>query len=45
MQMYVNYYDRQVKLPEENPTVQNQLYLPSKEELQIKLRDWTENEV
>jgi hypothetical protein len=21
MQMYVNYYDRQVKLPEENPTI------------------------
>lgn len=70
MQMYVNYYDRQVKLTEENPTVgivlckhkhdalveltlpedaniyasQYQLYLPSKEELQRKLRDWTESE-
>lgn len=66
MQMYVNYFDRHVKLPEENPTVgillcklkndalveltlpkdaniyasQYQLYLPSKEELQQKLRDW-----
>lgn len=65
MQMYVNYFDRHVKLPEENPTVgillcklkndalveltlpedanvyasQYQLYLPSKEELQQKLRD------
>ena len=68
MQMYVNYFDRHVKLPEENPTVgillcklkndalveltlpedaniyasQYQLYLPSKEELQQKLRDWSE---
>lgn len=68
MQMYVNYFDRHVKLPEENPTVgillcklkndalveltlpedaniyasQYQLYLPSKEELQQKLRDWGE---
>jgi predicted nuclease of restriction endonuclease-like (RecB) superfamily len=68
MQMYVNYFDRHVKLPEENPTIgivlckhkhdalveltlpkdsniyasQYQLYLPSKEELQSKLRDWTE---
>lgn len=67
MQMYVNYFDRHVKLPEENPSVgiilckdkhdalveltlpqdtniyasQYQLYLPSKEELQQKLRDWT----
>jgi Uncharacterized conserved protein len=67
MQMYVNYFDRHVKLPEENPTVgillcklkndalveltlpedvniyasQYQLYLPSKEELQQKLRDWS----
>jgi predicted nuclease of restriction endonuclease-like (RecB) superfamily len=66
MQMYVNYYDRQVKLPDENPTVgiilckqknktlveitlpkdvnihahEYQLYLPSKEELQIKLAEW-----
>lgn len=70
MQMYVNYFDRHVKLPEENPTVgillcklkndalveltlpedaniyasQYQLYLPSKEELQQKLRDWSEGE-
>ena len=69
MQMYVNYFDRHVKLPEENPTVgillcklkndalveltlpeeaniyasQYQLYLPSKEELQQKLRDWSED--
>lgn len=68
MQMYVNYFDRHVKLPEENPTVgillcklkndalveltlpeeaniyasQYQLYLPSKEELQQKLLDWSE---
>jgi predicted nuclease of restriction endonuclease-like (RecB) superfamily len=68
MQMYVNYFDRHMKLPEENPTVgillcklkndalveltlpenaniyasQYQLYLPSKEELQQKLRDWSE---
>jgi predicted nuclease of restriction endonuclease-like (RecB) superfamily len=68
MQMYVNYFDRHAKLPEENPTVgillcklkndalveltlpedaniyasQYQLYLPSKEELQQKLRDWSE---
>ena len=68
MQMYVNYFDRHVKLPEENPTVgillcklkndalveltlpedaniyasQYQLYLPSKDELQQKLRDWSE---
>lgn len=68
MQMYVNYFDRHVKLPDENPTVgillcklkndalveltlpedaniyasQYQLYLPSKEELQQKLRDWSE---
>ncbi|WP_370809277.1 PDDEXK nuclease domain-containing protein [Bilophila wadsworthia] len=67
MQMYVNYFDRHVKLPEENPTVgillcklkndalveltlpedanvyasQYQLYLPSKEELQQKLCDWS----
>ena len=67
MQMYVNYSDRHVKLPEENPTVgillcklkndalveltlpedanvyasQYQLYLPSKEELQQKLCDWS----
>lgn len=66
MQMYVNYFDRHVKLPEENPSVgiilckdkhdalveltlpqdaniyasRYQLYLPSKEELQQKLRDW-----
>lgn len=72
MQMYVNYFDRHVKLPEENPTIgillcklkndalveltlpkdaniyasQYQLYLPSKEELQQKLRDWdTESQV
>ena len=70
MQMYVNYFDRHVKLPEENPTVgillcklkndalveltlpedaniyasQYQLYLPSKEELQQKLRDWSEEQ-
>jgi predicted nuclease of restriction endonuclease-like (RecB) superfamily len=68
MQMYVNYFDRHVKLPEENPTVgillcklkndalveltlpedaniyasQYQLYLPSKEELQQQLCDWSE---
>lgn len=66
MQMYVNYFDRHVKLPDENPSVgiilckdkhdalveltlpqdaniyasRYQLYLPSKEELQQKLRDW-----
>lgn len=66
MQMYVNYFDRHVKLPDESPTVgiilckdkhdalveltlpqdaniyasRYQLYLPSKEELQQKLRDW-----
>ena len=66
MQMYVNYFDRHVKLPDENPSVgiilckdkhdalveltlpqdaniyasQYQLYLPSKEVLQQKLRDW-----
>lgn len=71
MQMYVNYFDRHVKLPEENPTVgillcklkndalveltlpedaniyasQYQLYLPSKEELQQKLRDWSEEDL
>jgi predicted nuclease of restriction endonuclease-like (RecB) superfamily len=70
MQMYVNYFDRHVRLPEENPTVgiilckhkhdtlveltlpkeaniyasQYQLYLPSKEELQRKLRDWADVE-
>jgi predicted nuclease of restriction endonuclease-like (RecB) superfamily len=70
MQMYVNYFDRHVKLSEENPTVgillcklkhdalveltlpedaniyasQYQLYLPSKEELQQKLRDWSEED-
>lgn len=69
MQMYVNYFDRHVKLSDENPTVgillckikddalveltlpenaniyasQYQLYLPSKEELQQKIRDWSEN--
>ncbi len=69
MQMYVNYFDRHVKLPGENPSVdillckhkhdalveltlledaniyasQHQLYLPSKEELQQKLRGWAEN--
>jgi predicted nuclease of restriction endonuclease-like (RecB) superfamily len=69
MQMYVNYFDRHVKLPDENPSVgillckrkedalvemtlpgdaniyasQYQLYLPSKEELQQKLRDWLED--
>jgi predicted nuclease of restriction endonuclease-like (RecB) superfamily len=66
MQMYVNYFDRHVKLPEENPTIgillckrkkqaiveltlpkdaniharEYQLYLPSKEELQRKLKEW-----
>ena len=66
MQMYVNYFDRHVILPEENKTIgillckekddalveltlpdnaniyasQYQLYLPSKEELQQKLKDW-----
>lgn len=69
MQMYVNYFDRQVKLPDEHPTVgiilckhkhdalveltlpkdaniyasQYQLYLPSKEELRKKLKDWIED--
>lgn len=69
MLMYVNYFDRHVKLPEENPSVgillckekedtlveltlpedaniyasQYKLYLPSKEELQRKLRDWIED--
>lgn len=68
MQMYVNYFDRHVRLPDENPSIgillcklkndalveltlpkdaniyasQYQLYLPSKEELQQKLRDWVE---
>jgi predicted nuclease of restriction endonuclease-like (RecB) superfamily len=66
MQMYVNYFDRHVKMPDENPSLgillckrkddalvkltlpenaniyasQYQLYLPSKEELQQKLKDW-----
>ena len=69
MQMYVNYYNREVKLVDENPTVgmilcktkndalvrltlpenanifasQNQLYLPSKEELKRKLIEWSES--
>jgi len=67
MQMYVNYFDREVKKPEESPTVgiilckqknkalvritlpkdaniharEYQLYLPSKQELQRKLVEWT----
>ncbi len=70
MQMYVNYYDRYEKLPEENPTVgillckekndalveitlpkdsniyasEYKLYLPDKEELQEKLKEWIEEE-
>ena len=70
MQMYVNYFDRHVKLPDENPSVgillckskhdalveltlpedaniyasQYQLYLPSKEELQRQLRDWSDED-
>ncbi len=68
MQMYVNYFDREVKMPEESPTVgiilckqknkalvritlpkdaniharEYQLYLPSKQELQRKLVEWTQ---
>ena len=67
MQMYVNYFDREVKTTEENSTIgiilckkknsalvritlpkdaniharEYQLYLPSKEELQRKLVEWT----
>lgn len=67
MQMYVNYFDREEKLPDEAPTVgiilckqknkamvritlpkdanvharEYKLYLPSKEELQRKLVEWT----
>lgn len=67
MQMYVNAFDRQVKLEDENPTIgiilckrrneslveitlpreaniharEYQLYLPSKEELRMKLEEWT----
>ncbi len=71
MQMYVNYFDRHVKLEDENSTVgiilckkkhdalveitlpkdanihasEYQLYLPDKEELKMKLMEWTaENE-
>lgn len=68
MQMYVNYFDEEEKLPEEAPTIgivlckqknkalvrmtlpkdaniharEYRLYLPSKEELQRKLVEWTE---
>ena len=68
MQMYVNYYNREVKLKDENPTIgmilcktkndalvkitlpenaniyasQYQIYLPSKEELKMKLIEWSE---
>ena len=67
MQMYVNYFDEEVKTPDENPTVgiilckqrnsalvritlpkganiharEYRLYLPSKEELQRKLVEWS----
>jgi hypothetical protein len=67
MQMYVNYFDREEKLPDEAPTIgiilckqknkamvritlprdaniharEYRLYLPSKEELQRKLVEWT----
>lgn len=70
MQMYVNYFDREVKIEEENSTIgillckqknealveitlpadaniharEYQLYLPSKEELQAKLVEWTRDE-
>jgi len=70
MQMYVNYYDRYRKLPEENPTVgillckekndalveitlpensnifasQYELYLPDKNELRKKLKEWIAEE-
>ncbi|OGJ89215.1 MAG: hypothetical protein A2248_18700 [Candidatus Raymondbacteria bacterium RIFOXYA2_FULL_49_16] len=70
MQMYVNYFDRFVRIKGENPTVgivlcrkrnealvkitlprganiharEYQLYLPSKEELQKKLVEWTGNQ-
>ncbi len=37
MLMYVHYYDRYEKLPEEN-----QLYLPDKKVLQKKLKEWIE---
>ncbi len=68
MQMYVNYYDRYVRLPHEKPTIgilvcqekndalveltlpkeaniyasEYALYLPDKQELQQKLKEWTE---
>ena len=67
IQMYVNYFDREEKLPEESPTIgiilckqknkamvritlpknaniharEYRLYLPSKDELQRKLVEWT----
>jgi predicted nuclease of restriction endonuclease-like (RecB) superfamily len=70
MQMYVNYFDRFVKLENEHPTIgivlckkkhdalveitlpedanihakEYQLYLPSKEELRLKLMDWAEEQ-
>jgi predicted nuclease of restriction endonuclease-like (RecB) superfamily len=70
MQMYVNYFDRHVKQPEENSTVgillckrkkdaiveltlpkdaniharEYKLYLPSKELLRKKLREWTRDQ-
>jgi predicted nuclease of restriction endonuclease-like (RecB) superfamily len=70
MQMYVNYFDRYVKTPDELPTIgmilcrkkrdalveitlpkdanihakEYQLYLPSKEELRLKLMDWAEEQ-
>jgi len=68
MQMYVNYFDRYVRMKSENPTIgiilcktkndalveltlprdtnvypkEYHLYLPSKEELKVKLMEWVE---